>query len=113
MHTHSLANISTLQETLSSVLAAKSVSMLATIDATRRGVIVVGGGTDSGAKRSTDGGRTWQPLNDGLAVPQAPSQLDFIQVLFARNGRLYGAAGFQGAMTLKTPTEPRRRAAHH
>ena len=83
------------------------------IDPIRRGVIVVGGGSGDGVKRSMDGGQTWQTLNDGLAVPQAPAQLDFIQVFFAPNGRLYGVAGFQGVMKLNEASEPRRRPVRH
>ncbi|HYS54323.1 MAG TPA: hypothetical protein VER58_11235 [Thermoanaerobaculia bacterium] len=83
------------------------------IDPIRRGVIVAGGGNGFGVKRSMDGGQTWQPLNEGLAVPQAPAQLDFIQVFFAPNGKLYGVAGFQGVMKLNAASEPRRRPVRH
>jgi photosystem II stability/assembly factor-like uncharacterized protein len=84
------------------------------VDPTNRQTIVVGGGSSSGARRSTDGGRTWTPLNDGLlGFDLAPTQLAWIRVLFASNGKLYGAADLGGAMMLQTPPPPRGRSVRH
>jgi len=84
------------------------------IDPAQREVIVAGGGSSQGASRSVDGGRTWTPINDGLTgYPLAPSQLAWIRVFFAINGKLYGAADFFGAMTLQTQAPPRSRSVRH
>ena len=84
------------------------------IDPTRRDTIVIGGGSGWGVRRSTDGGRTWTPLNDGLTgAPLAPSQLASIRVFFAPNGQLYGAADLFGAMTLRSTNDRRQRAIRH
>lgn len=84
------------------------------VSPTDRNTIVVGGGNnDSGAARSVDGGKTWQSVREGLVVPDYPMQIDWIRVLIASNGRVYGSAGFLGAMTLvKTPDGRRRAVAH-
>ena len=84
------------------------------IDPAHREVIVAGGGGSQGASRSLDGGESWTPLNDGLTgSPLAPSQLAWIRVFFATNGKLYGAADLFGAMMLQTQPPPRSRSVRH
>lgn len=78
-----------------------------------RAMIAVGSGNnDLGAARSVDGGQTWVAIRNGLVIPEYPMQLAWIKVMFASNGRLYGAAGFLGAMTLEKTPDGRRRAVH-
>jgi len=84
------------------------------VNPAQRQTIVIGGGSSSGVRRSTDGGKTWQPLNDGLlGAPLAPLQLAWIKVFFAPNGQLYGAADLFGAMTLQPINDRRQRAIRH
>ena len=84
------------------------------VNPAQRQTIVIGGGSGSGVKRSTDGGQTWQPLNDGLrGSPLAPLQLALIKVFFAPNGQLYGAADLFGAMTLQPVSDHKQRAIRH
>jgi len=84
------------------------------VDPTQRQTIVVGGGSFDGASRSSDGGRTWSPLNNGLTgFAIAPSQLAYFRtVFFTTNGRLYGASDLGGALML-VESRPRRRPARH